>query len=380
MSARLLLMKLNQALEEVQEILQPEIQQLFAKYLARVEPIDTWSVQVIENLQEYCLRPGKATRPLLVAVGAALAQGISLEEAWQKQVVRHAMLIVQLKHKHWLILDDIADQDEMRNGLPALHIKWENELKTQPTYQDLSPARIKHLARSYTEIAAAQLSGIAYWLMFDPVLPPSVQREFTEVVQDRIYDRTTTGWYMIFDQSTETLSDQTSEEKLLKGLELVSGEYSFVAPLKIGALLEPKLNTKATKLDQALLDYGRAAGVLFQITDDIIGAFGDPAITGKPVGGDFREGKKTLLVQYAYRHGNQSQRQYLQQIIGQESISTQEVEKVQAIMLETGALDYAKQRASDYMNQAQQSLAVLPESAEKKLLINFVELILERKK
>lgn len=371
-------MQLKQALQAVQQVLQPEIEQVFKDYQPRVNPIDPWAVQVLARLQEYCQRPGKGVRPLLVAMGAALAQQIPLAEAWQQPDVRRAMVITQLKHKRILMVDDMSDQDEMRNGKPSFHVLWEHDLAQQAAYQAISQEKRRHLARSYTEVAGMWLDSISFWLLRDSAFSDQQRVELLEIMQEHVYDKTPAGWYIIFDQSVEPLTAQTSEARLIHGLELVSGEYTFISPLRMGASLQKAENAFA--LDATLRYYGEPAGILFQITDDIIGAFGDPAVTGKPVGGDFREGKKTVLVQHAYRQGTPKQQQFLQSMIGKETLSETEVAKVQKLIRQTGALEYAQQAAQQYADQALAALEDLPDSAEKRLLAEIITFLLHRQK
>jgi geranylgeranyl diphosphate synthase type I len=367
---------LSQALTDVQAVLQPDIKKFFTEYRARSEVIDEWSVFVLDRIEEYCLRPGKAVRPLLVAVGAALSRQISLQEAWQDPAVRQAMLIVQLKHKRIIMIDDISDQDEMRNGKPAFHVFWRQDLAQLPSYQRLSPAKLTHISRSYTEVAGMWLDSQSFWALGSPVFTEVQRINLLNILQEHTYDKTAAGWYIIFDQSFEAISDEMSEERLIKGLELVSGEYTFVGPLRFGAAL----SNPSKELETTLRGFGQAAGILFQITDDVIGAFGDPKVTGKPVGGDFREGKKTLLVQYAYRRGSKQQKKKLKQLIGKEDITQEEVFQVQEIMEQTGAREYALEQASAYAQQALESIQALPEAAEKQLLTELVQFIQQREK
>jgi len=370
-------MRLASVLEETHQMIHEDIREIFTDYQQRVEPIDEWSQQVISRIEEYCLRPGKAVRPLLVAVGAALSQGKALAEVLEQPDVRRAMAIVELKHKRIIMADDVSDRDEMRNGKPSMHVGWYHDLDQIPDYHNLGFEKLHHVARSYTEVAGLWLQSISNWLLADAAFSDWQRCALLEVFEAHTYDRTATGWYVIFDQSFEKLTDETSEERLLKGLELVSGEYTFVGPLRIGLSLQKETDQV---LDQSLRQYGQAAGILFQITDDIIGAFGDPAVTGKPVGGDFREGKKTLLVQHAYRQGSAQQRQQLQTLIGKDSLSEDEVAQVQQILRDTDALAYAQHRAQEYASQAQAAIAEIKSSAERDMLLELVAYILKRQK
>lgn len=369
-------MSLSASLQQIQQLVNQDITDFFDSYRPRLETIDPWSTAVHQRLAQYCQRPGKRVRALLVALGASLAQQKSLAQVVKDKKVRQLMLLVELKHARLLITDDVGDRDEQRRGLPAFHIQWQQDLQENPIYAKLDSAQIEHLARSYTEIAAAILDHYATWILTRADFTASQLKQIIDIVQEHIYDKTTTGWYVIFDQNVEPLSGQTSEGKLLRGLELVSGEYTFVGPLRLGA----SLGKPNGQLDSILRQYGQAAGILFQIQDDILGTFGNSAKTGKPVGNDLREGKKTLLVQHAYRQAKTDDKKILSQLLGKPHLTVAEVEKLQAIITKYGGLQYAQQKNQQLAQQAQESLSNLPKSEVQDTLSELIAYIAQREK
>jgi geranylgeranyl diphosphate synthase type I len=98
--------------------------------------------------------------------------------------------------------------------------------------------------------------------------------------------------------------------------------------------------------------YGLSLGEAFQMRDDILGAFGDAAVTGKPVGGDFLEGKRTPLLAYAFENASQMQRKVLD-TVGEELMN---VEQVQEVVLATGAVTYMESRISQLHDEAVNAL------------------------
>ena len=163
----------------------------------------------------------------------------------------------------------------------------------------------------------------------------------------------------------------------MKGLELVTAKYTFVAPLKIGASLGPK---NSSALEHALEKYGLAVGTAFQIQDDILGLFGDPEDMGKPVGNDVREGKKTLLLQKAYQLAGKNDRQFLADVCGRE-LQAGELEQVQSIVKETGSLAYSQKLAEKYIAEGTAALGELDQkSAEVGVLKELAEFVVGRKK
>jgi geranylgeranyl diphosphate synthase type I len=114
-----------------------------------------------------------------------------------------------------------------------------------------------------------------------------------------------------------------------------SGKYTIERPLHLGAALaDPE---RFAHLESALSAYGRPLGDAFQMRDDVMGAFGDEATTGKPVGGDLREGKPTPLMARALAAATDSQRVVLARV-GSPDMSDADVVAAQQVIVDTGAL------------------------------------------
>ncbi len=345
-------MDFRSALAHAQQTFHEEARTFFGEYQQDVQEIDIWSQEILAYLEEYCLRPGKALRPLLVALGAAMAQNISLEEALSQTKVRSLMLVVELTHKRLLMADDVADKDELRNEKPAFHILLAQELSKRETYAQLDPAKLEHVCRSYTEIAGVWLQTLSFAVLEKAPFTPQEREQIVKTLLRSVYERTPAGWYILMDQGLEKLGEETSVDRFLKGLRLVTGEYTFVAPLRLGYILGGDLKEK----EAAIAEFGANAGLLFQLTDDRIGLFGDPQVSGKPVGNDLREGKKTLYVQYAYQRSEGKDRETLVALLGAPEVSAQQLDWVQQLVRSTGAFEAVEQDIKNVHQKARASL------------------------
>jgi geranylgeranyl diphosphate synthase, type I len=114
-----------------------------------------------------------------------------------------------------------------------------------------------------------------------------------------------------------------------------SGKYTIERPLHLGAALAAPF--RFAEVGPLLSDYGLPLGDAFQMRDDVMGAFGDEHTTGKPVGGDLREGKPTPLLARAVAASNAAQRQVLD-LVGRPTMTDDEVSAVQQVIIDTGAL------------------------------------------
>ncbi len=101
--------------------------------------------------------------------------------------------------------------------------------------------------------------------------------------------------------------------------------------------------------------YSKPAGIAFQLRDDIIGLYGDPKVTGKPMGSDVREKKKTLLVIKAYELGSDEDRRFLKKIydeLKREEITINDIMMVQDIVKETGSLEYNEELIKKFYEES----------------------------
>lgn len=114
-----------------------------------------------------------------------------------------------------------------------------------------------------------------------------------------------------------------------------SAKYTIERPLHIGAVAaNPE---RGQQLMPMLSAYGLPLGDAFQMRDDVLGAYGDSAVTGKPVGGDFREGKPTPLLARAHQMAQKHHLDVLSKV-GQPGLTDEDIAEIQQVVIDTGAL------------------------------------------
>jgi len=315
----------------------------------------------LENIEEFVLRGGKNVRSLLTILAFRL--GGQTDAA-----IYQAAAGVELFHKHILNIDDMADRDEQRYGGPTLQKKYEQEFNT---WQDAA-----HHGRSFAEIDGTLLGSFAFELVRTSQFSPEKILAVMEVMNRTMYWRTVMGWQIHYFQNYQPLAE-ANEEEFLRGIDLVSSEYTFVAPLKIGLILAGKSEDEVLK--SALMTYAQKVGRAFQIQDDILGVFGDTEETGKPVGNDIREGKKTLLLQRAFQNASPEDKKFLVAVCGQ-PLDQEQLEKVRQLMKQTGALQYSQEMAAQLVREGLLAISPLHNSEEKAVLGDLSEHVIERKK
>jgi geranylgeranyl diphosphate synthase type I len=145
-----------------------------------------------------------------------------------------------------------------------------------------------------------------------------------------------------------------------------AAKYTVERPLHLGASLagagEPLL--------AALSGYGVPVGEAFQLRDDVLGVFGDAAVTGKPAGDDLREGKRTVLLARSYDTADAAQRAALDASVGEPGLDDAAIAELREIIVATGALARVEQQIEDLSQTglaALESAAVADEDAREAL-------------
>lgn len=146
----------------------------------------------------------------------------------------------------------------------------------------------------------------------------------------------------------------------------------FEASARIGAVLADA----GPAVEEACAAYGRSLGTAFQLVDDVLDYEGATAQLGKNVGDDLREGKPTLPLLLAMRHGTAAEREVVRDAIQHGEV--ERLDEVVAIVRRTGALDATRAVARREARAAQASLAVLPGSVHKEALLEFCARSVER--
>jgi geranylgeranyl diphosphate synthase type I len=292
---------------------------------------------VSEFLKRYLLTGGKWHRPTLAEIGYHLAGGKGATGG------EKAFVALELIHRYLLVHDDIVDQDLVRHGSPTLEQFYKN------SFQAHYPNRVDETySKGMAMIAGDVIGAMAYDLLSQAPYQAKVLLRAVAAVSQLLVT-TAEGWRIQTDQNFMPIR-KVSEAEFIRGMDLVSAQYSFVWPLRIGQVLAGQ-----DKFDQALDDYGYHVGIAFKIKDDYLGMFGDEKETGKPVGHDYREGKKTLLVLKSYGKLNKKEREFFDSTLGNHPTKA-DLEKAKNLMQQTGAVEWVMKLAHEHIVSAKAAL------------------------
>ena len=223
--------------------------------------------------------------------------------------VLQAAAALELAGTSFLIHDDIIDQDDLRRGQETLHFQYK-KLGEQKKYQN---------AKHFGESLAICIGDIVFFLVYE-LLPADLVKLFSQQL-------TLTALGEMHDVELALMSgEKVTKDDILQMYLDKTASYTISLPLMAGAILA-KQNKKATA---QLNELGKTLGLIFQIKDDELGLFGDKSKTGKPVGADIREGKKTLY--YYYLLKKVEDRKKLLQTFGNSNISETEIDEIIELM------------------------------------------------
>ena len=143
-----------------------------------------------------------------------------------------------------------------------------------------------------------------------------------------------------------------------------SAKYSIERPLHIGAALAGA----DTAVHDALTGFGLPLGEAFQLRDDLLGVYGDPAATGKPAGDDLTEGKRTVLVAVTLERAPAADARRLDEALGT-SLSLDEVEDLRRLISDAGADAEVERRISELTATSLAALDAAPVTEEARTVL-----------
>lgn len=281
----------------------------------------------IETLKTLVMSGGKRLRPAFCHWGA-IASGGSPGDA----SLVDAGAALELLHAFALLHDDVMDASDTRRGAVTTHLLYAERHASRA---------MRGEARRFGEGIAVLLGDLSHALA-DRVLgtvPPDAR-----AVWDELRVEVDAGQLLDLIATAEGALDREGARRIAR---CKSGGYTVERPLLLGSALAGGDARQAA----ALSAYGGPLGEAFQLKDDLLGAFGAPEQTGKPVGDDLREGKPTVLLATAHQRATDVQREILRQV-GDPELSPAAVADLQQVLIETGARASVEQDMLDLRAEA----------------------------
>ncbi len=305
---------------------------------------------LVAALEDFVLNGGKRLRPAFAYWGW---RAVAIEDPGPDVLLLFSAL--ELLHACALVHDDVIDDSSTRRGRPTTHVRFA-ALHRERGWRG-SPER-------FGMSAAVLLGDLALaWaddIVFGVDLPPDAQRRIHRVWGE-IRTEVLGGQYL------DIVAEASAAESIASAMNVDTFKtacYTVARPLQLGAA------AAADRPDvQALFgQFGNDLGVAFQLRDDVLGVFGDPAVTGKPSGDDLRSGKRTVLLAEALELADKSDplaAKLLRSSIGA-PLTDAQVGQLRDVIVSVGALAAAERRIAELTERALATLAAAPISAAAK--------------
>jgi geranylgeranyl diphosphate synthase type I len=281
---------------------------------------------------------GKRLRPAF-CYWAARAVG-----AEDSDVLVRAAASLELLQACALVHDDVIDRSATRRGLPSVHERF------AAVHRDAG----WHGDPDGFGTATAILLGDLFLVWSDAMFAASgfddaaLQR--ARPVCDSMRVELMAGQYL---DVLEQALGGGSVERAVRVARFKAAKYTVERPLHLGAALGNADDAAVA----ALSGFGIPLGEAFQLRDDLLGVFGDPAVTGKPAGDDLREGKRTVLVAVAAAAASPAEREVLDRALGDPDLDDVGVARIRDIVTSTGATATVETMIDERVTSATASLA-----------------------
>ncbi len=292
-------------------------------------------VALVNQLSHYIVNSGgKRLRPLLTVLSARIFN-------YQGDLHHLLAAIVEFIHTATLLHDDVVDESDLRRGNKTANALFGNAASV--LVGDFLYSRAFEMMVEVNDMRVMQ-----------------VLASTTNVIAE--------GEVM---QLMNVHDAETTEQQYMEVIYCKTARL-FEAATQLGAIL----CNRGEKEEQAMAAYGRYLGTAFQLIDDVMDYSSSSEQMGKNVGDDLAEGKPTLPLIYAMQKGTDEQRAVIKTAIEQDG--TDEIDQVQAIIQQTGALKYAEKMATTQAQLAIEALACFPDSEYKTLLEDIARLSVHR--
>jgi geranylgeranyl diphosphate synthase type I len=304
--------------------------------------------ELYEASSLYIRSGGKRLRPIMVIKSCEMFGG-SQEDALP------AASAVEFIHNFSLVHDDIMDNDDLRHGIPTVHKNFglpiailSGDILFSKAFQILSTNNNKSLKESSLLSMIRKLSTACI-----------------DICEGQCKDL----------QFSRAYSFPTEEEYI----QMIAKKTAalFEVSCSLGALS----SRHATENDvNKMADFGKNSGIAFQLIDDLIGISGDIKKTGKAVGNDIREGKKTYPILLSINKASELERSDILKVFGKAECESTSLKKAIDIISSLQIENIVRKNATDYINKAMDSINHYEDSDAKNMLREISLFIVERSK
>lgn len=299
-------------------------------------------VGVLIEATRRALSGGKRLRALLCVAGWETVTAATTNEF----TVVKAAAALELFQAAALVHDDLMDASDTRRGDLSAHRWFETQ---HPAGAAPDDARVVEFGASSAVLLGDLLLTLSSTTLHSAIeqLPHQVSAA-GNLLYSQMSAEVAWGQYLDLYAAHAPWDDEQVLDRAFRVIQSKTARYSVELPLVLGAQL-----AQATPPVLAwLASIGQRVGTAFQLRDDLLGVFGDPAVTGKPAGDDLREGKRTVLVAFAAQDSAPAERSYLVENLGRRDLTGEQIARMSTILRDSGALARVERLIADEADQA----------------------------
>jgi geranylgeranyl diphosphate synthase type I len=334
-----------------------QLREYLRKRRSDVAYIGTDYAELTAALEEFVLRGGKRLRPAFAYWGwRAVADPVHSPADPVDPSILRLFSALELLHACALVHDDVIDASATRRGLPTVHRLFADKHRRSNWHGS---------SEQFGMSAAILLGDLALVWADDIVATTDLSVEAHQRVR-RVWSAIRTE--VLGGQYLDIVAESSGAESVASAMTVniyKTASYTISRPLQFGAA------AAADRPDvlAAFHEFGTNLGVAFQLRDDVLGVFGDPAITGKPSGDDLRSGKRTVLLAEAVERAEQVDpvaAKLLRTSIGTE-LSDAQVKELCLVIESVGALAAVEERIDTLTRRSLEILNAAPIDVQAKV-------------
>ncbi len=352
-------MDIKKILSQNKHTINRHIDNVFREYRSAYKNIASSAPVAIDKLHSFT-KGGKGVRGGLFMISA------SLFGYTDKKRVLDIAAALEILQASLLIHDDIMDNDFLRRGNPSLFAQF------IPVGEKLNASSPEQYGKSM----AICIGDIGFFIAMDichKALEGHTRK--SELIQLLHKELIIVGLAQMDDVTFAAGTKMPTVEDILRMYLYKTAHYTFSLPLSLGALMGNMSNETIVKIEQL----GEYIGLLFQIKDDQIGLYEPESISGKPLGSDIRENKKTIIRLLLEQKMTQSEREILYALQLKDILTKNDVQIYLELIERYNVLQEIEQLVQKYHQKAESLLSQLDINAEGKApLLELLSFVIKR--
>jgi octaprenyl-diphosphate synthase len=323
----------NQIKQKILSAVASDLEKIETRLKQNLDPY----LELVQTIAGHILfSGGKRLRPLLMILCARMCN-------YKQDNLFYYSTMFEYLHVATLLHDDVIDAAEMRRGKKAAHLVF-GAAETVLT-GDYLLAKSLSIAGETGKMAIIQLAA--------RITSEMAQGELLQMKNQRNPNLTHDDYFKIVNSKTAVLLQAACES----GAILADASKDIVAMVS---------------------NYGKNMGIAFQIADDILDYTAQTHILGKKVGADLREGKLTLPIIYTLQKTSKKEHAFIEKLIQDVHFSYSDFEKLIEIMEKLGSITFCLEQAQTYADKARESLRMIPETPEHRILLDIADFVVAR--